>query len=704
MNITLLNTINLDDGSFIKKGGGIKLNNQEKTVDVRENGTITVVPDKDFTGLNKVSVNVNVGEDLLADAIRFIDYDGTILYTYSPQEIEQMTELPPLPSHEGLICQEWNYTLEEIKQQPLFCEVGATYITDDGATRVEATFTDTDNIFRFGFYARSNSGNVHAELMHINWGDGSEQVYYNEMGSGGRTLGHQYAPGTYTISIKPIAPATIELGYGDNQIGFIDGTNYYSNNSAPNAHVTAVFIGNVTKVTWHTCKNLEKITIPKNTYVGPIYGGKLTGLVCPRGASAAVSYYSSSGVDSFRISMPMPAGTYASTPTIEAPGLERYIIPYSDKTSEATFYSSSCRPLATDVMYGINGSGTPLGCLKIFVMDKRATYIPSYAENLILLNEEVLRANATSGYAGRVWIIKNKRLESCYNVNIVGSTMMSYLGRLPISQITINNNSMAKQLRGSATIKQAIIGENVTSLEYNLFKDCYTLEKVIFNNEKITTIPSDAFRDCKSLTEITLPKNITNIGGFSGCASLKHIVIPDTVTKIDGSAFQDCSSLTSVSIPESVTEIGSGAFSRCLSLVSLTIPDLVTSIGTKIADYCRNLQAFYGKYASSDNRCIIIDGVLKAFAPAGLTKYTLPSEVTNIETTLQHIPATIDEITLNDGITTIPANAFEDAQCMGIVVPNSVVEIGNSAFGSFGLNFYNYYVENFQEGSPEYNQ
>ena len=64
MNTVLLNTVNLDGGKFIIKGngggGGVTINNQDKVVDIVENGSTEVVADAGFTGLGKVSVNVNV--------------------------------------------------------------------------------------------------------------------------------------------------------------------------------------------------------------------------------------------------------------------------------------------------------------------------------------------------------------------------------------------------------------------------------------------------------------------------------------------------------------------------------------------------------------------------------------------------------------------------------------------------------------------
>jgi hypothetical protein len=36
--------------------------------------------------------------------VRFYDYDGTLLYSYTVAEAQELTELPPLPEQPGLIC------------------------------------------------------------------------------------------------------------------------------------------------------------------------------------------------------------------------------------------------------------------------------------------------------------------------------------------------------------------------------------------------------------------------------------------------------------------------------------------------------------------------------------------------------------------------------------------------------------------------
>ena len=138
--------------------------------------------------------------------------------------------------------------------------------------------------------------------------------------------------------------------------------------------------------------------------------------------------------------------------------------------------------------------------------------------------------------------------------------------------------------------------------------------------------------DISSFNEFKYFTGITAIEerAFYYCSSLASITIPDSVTSIGDYAFEYCSSLASVTIGNGVTEIGHGAFSGCSSLTSVTIPDGVTSIGSRAFFGCKSLAEFSGKFASEDGRCLIVNGKLKAFAPAGLTEYTIPDSVTEI--------------------------------------------------------------------------
>lgn len=165
---------------------------------------------------------------------------------------------------------------------------------------------------------------------------------------------------------------------------------------------------------------------------------------------------------------------------------------------------------------------------------------------------------------------------------------------------------------------------------------------------------SGAFEGCSSMTSVTIPNTVTNIGhyAFHSCSGLTSANIPNSVTNIGECAFSGCSSLSSVTIPNSVTSISSGAFDGCGSLTSVTIPNSVTSIGSEAFRECSNL-----------------------------TSVTIPNSVTNIGNEAFRACISLASVTLGNSVASIGMYAFQGCEPLtSVTIPSSVTFIGEKAF------------------------
>lgn len=115
----------------------------------------------------------------------------------------------------------------------------------------------------------------------------------------------------------------------------------------------------------------------------------------------------------------------------------------------------------------------------------------------------------------------------------------------------------------------------------------------ISNN--VISIADGAFESCSSLTSVTIPNSVTNIGdkafSYSG---LKSVTIPYSVSSIGTEVFYYCTSLTNVTLANGVTSIGYGEFANCGGLQSsIIVPNSVTNIGDYAFYDCNSLESVY---------------------------------------------------------------------------------------------------------------
>lgn len=249
----------------IDKGGKVKIIiagtelGDATPADVAKGKTFTSGSGVKQTGTKEdVSGGGGSGASVKWDDVTFIDYDGSVLYSYSLAEAQALTGLPELPAHDGLVCQGWNWTLEAIKALNRPVAVGAMYITDDGATRLHIRIATVGRM-TVPLYI----GQTMANGVSIDWGDGSTTQTLS--GTGNVNTSHTYAePGDYIISLMPKDGCTLSFSDGSSSY-CVMGSN--GNNSLVYCNMLQeVYVGkNVTSIgnyVFKKCHSLASITIP----------------------------------------------------------------------------------------------------------------------------------------------------------------------------------------------------------------------------------------------------------------------------------------------------------------------------------------------------------------------------------------------------------------------------------------------------------
>lgn len=180
------------------------------------------------------------------------------------------------------------------------------------------------------------------------------------------------------------------------------------------------------------------------------------------------------------------------------------------------------------------------------------------------------------------------------------------------------------------------------------------------------------------------PKTVT-ITKYTGTEST--VILPSTisnwpVTKIGEDALKDNTTITSVTIPASVTEIGSNAFAGCTNLTSVKYggdwSKLTIQSGNPAVQDAANAPLFDFAF-TPDNTAVIVR--YKGTA----ADVTIPSRYKGKPVTMIDHAAfynsVVTSVTIPDSVTSIRDSAFVFcSQLTNISIPNSVTAIGSFAF------------------------
>lgn len=229
------------------------------TKNITQNGTGI-----DVTSYAAVDVAVQGGGTTEAEKkdVNFIDYDGTIVYSYTAADFANLSAMPANPSHTGLTAQGWNWTLSDAKTYVASngkLWIGQMYITASGKTEIDIVLDDPELLTPYLKICVNGT-------VTVDWGDGSPLSTV----TGTSLTTKKYASHTYAA----VGKYTVSIGVSEGSFTFYDNYIFSYTNSTNdvsrryNLSVVAVRLGTgITSLGFQafgSCYCMEQITIHKD--------------------------------------------------------------------------------------------------------------------------------------------------------------------------------------------------------------------------------------------------------------------------------------------------------------------------------------------------------------------------------------------------------------------------------------------------------
>ena len=412
-----------------------------------------------------------------APTVKFIDYDGTVLHTYTKDKFNALTEMPKNPSHTGLIAQGWNWDIENVKTKLSNGEsvtIGQMYATSDGKTRLYIELEEGRLSPILQLYPNGT--------VTIDWGDGSApDTLTGTSTSTIRSQQHVYgSAGKYVITIDVVGEVEINGLQSSTKLLVKSTENATGINVVYSNSIKYVNVGNNIKLgnyAFSCCYSLSSITIPDT--------------VTSIGSSAFYNCYSLTSV-----TIPDTVTSISGSAFSSCYSLTSVTIPDIVTIIDASAFSS-CYSLTS-----------------VTIPDTVTSISGSAFKNCYSLSSITIPDTVTS--------ITSSALYGCYSLSSI---------TIPDTVTSIGNSA----LYGCYSLSSITIPDTVTSIGNNVFQNCNSLSTITIP-DTVTSIVAGMFQSCYSLSSITIPDTVTSIGtyAFSGCYSLGYIKFksntPPTVT------------------------------------------------------------------------------------------------------------------------------------------------------------------------------
>ena len=427
--------------------------------------------------------------------INFIDYDGTIVQSYTSAEWANVSALPDNPSHNGLVAQGWNWTKAQIDAQLTALPdgdiwIGQMYITESGDTEIDVRFSDSARLSPILTICVNGT-------VTVDWGDNTtpDTVTGTSL-STRQAASHTYASaGNYTIVIH-VASGSFRFYGSSTYLLLRKNTTGNENRVYANCVENVRFGNGVTSIgpsAFSYCCSLTSITIPSG--------------VTSIGSSVFNACYSLKS-----ISIPSGVTSIASSTFYTCTSLSSIAIPSSVTSIESSVFNAC---------YSLKSISIPSGVTSI---ENSTFYTCTSLSNI------TIPSGVTS--------IGDAAFRNCYSLSSI---------TIPSGVTSIGGQAFYN----CYSLASIAIPSGVTSIKSSTFYACYSLSSITIPSG-VTSIIGDSFNGCSSLSSITIPSSVTSIGSsvFYGCFGMaEYHILPTNVPTLGTTAFANITSDCKIYVP-----------------------------------------------------------------------------------------------------------------------------------------------------------
>ena len=271
---------------------------------------------------------------------------------------------------------------------------------------------------------------------------------------------------------------------------------------------------------------------------------------------------------------------------------------------------------------------------------------------------------------------------------------------LPESLVTIGSNAFER----NDSITEIVLPEHVTTINEKAFLNCAGVENIVFNDQ-LKTIGNNAFQGLSKLTKIEVPNNVESIGAgaFNGCNNVQEITLPFVGKSRSAKAYEGVFGyIFGYNVVDPKSTGTTDATRRFLFNIDGVQVAYLSGSGTPYFDSIASYNSYVNYVVSSSSSTTFVGYRLRQGTTtsgiwqyscnngSGLTVYSTSggnSSTTGyrLQSYYYNIPSSIKKVTVTDA-TTIPEEAFMNCTAIEEINLNEgITSIEQNVFRKCGI-------------------